>query len=300
MTVYLVRKEGVLTALRSIRPRDVVGMVAASVVASIANGARFHATVRMYGLRLGLFESYGLSVSNALLNYALPAQGGTLMKGAYMKTRHRFGYTDYVALTASSQLVTLGVAAGMGLALLMFGVEPAGRSGAAMVGTLAVLTLLALGLLLLIGRSVVPGFIGPKWAGRMERFAAGFRYWARSPLDGMWFVLWTVIWTVVQGVRLWMAFGAVGAEVPVLATQFLQAIVVASGVVAIVPGNLGLREGVTSLSAGLLGMDRGQALLAALVDRSVSIASLLVVAPISSRLFMSARQSQERVADDGS
>lgn len=295
MSAYVIRRRDVVATLRHVRPGHLVGLASVSLAVSVANGLRFAAAVRVYGLRLTFSAWYGMSVVNTMLNYALPAQGGTAMKGAYMKRRYGFSYTDFTALTASSELLALATAGLLGVIswALVPGIDEAGSS--AVLGLLVATILAAVGGVVVLAQPSVLSWMKGKWGRRLARFSDGVRAWASRRVLAGAYAGWTVVWLVLQGLRLGIAFAAVGVAVDPVSLLLIQSLVAISGAVSTIPGNLGLREGVASLSAGLLGLDADLALLASLVDRAVSLVFVIVIGLIYTRVL--ARQPEPDEAD---
>ena len=76
---------------------------------------------------------------------------------------------------------------------------------------------------------------------------------------------------IIMGGKLYWSFKAIGRPVELLDILVVQSLVVFSMVISITPGNLGIKEGVIGLLANQLGVPFADAILAASIDRGVSM-----------------------------
>jgi uncharacterized protein (TIRG00374 family) len=106
------------------------------------------------------------------------------------------------------------------------------------------------------------------------------------------FVSWTVAFFAVQGAGLWVAFDAVRSPASFSQVMIIHCAASVSFVIAITPGGLGIKEGVTAFMAGILGLDPELALLAALIDRAaIAVVVLTVGLILGPRLSSRAAES---------
>lgn len=286
IAAYLLNRRELVDALFSVSPLAMATIVLVSFVVTVLNGAQFNEAARTYGLQLSRIEWYGLSITNTMLNYALPARGGTLARAAYMKSRYGLSLTRFASLTASSQLLMLATACLLGLALSLWVTS---EGSAVPIGVYATLLGLLGGVVViyaLVTRVRPSTMDKSRWRGRLGTFADGFRDWSRSPASAFRYIALGVVWAMLQGIRLWLAFAAIGVEVSVGHILLIQSLVVVSGTLSVIPGNLGLKEGVTALGAALLGLDPSLALVASLLDRAAALVVTVVLGLLFSHILL--------------
>jgi uncharacterized protein (TIRG00374 family) len=81
---------------------------------------------------------------------------------------------------------------------------------------------------------------------------------------------------VVAGFRMWLCFGALGQDVPILAAGLLASTTIVFSLINVTPGNLGLRELALAAIATQLGSSYAVGMAAASVDRVVLLAYTVV------------------------
>ena len=94
------------------------------------------------------------------------------------------------------------------------------------------------------------------------------------------------LFTVIMGLRLYLAFYLLGIEVDVIKIIFIQAIVTFTRIIAVTPGNIGIKEGIIGLSSSLLGISPEDALLGAVLDRVVAMIVVFGLGAVFSRVLL--------------
>ena len=271
MVVYLATQRDLLIALRSIPPWMVGALIAVSIVGLVIQSFQFRTAIGIHGIELPLPEATALTVANTMANYYLPARGGTVVRAAYMKRVYRFPLTQYAAVTVSVTGLTMLTAAVFGfLGLLMVGLTDGDVDDRVLASFVGVVVAATLGVVLAI--AVTRMFkSGSRLARIAGEFRSGMSLWANSRGRLAVFLLWTVLLFGSQAFRLWLSFRAVGVTVGLGSILVIQALVSVAFILALTPGNIGVKEGAIVFAAGFLGVDPGLALLASLVDRAASL-----------------------------
>ena len=269
LIVFFVVREGSITALRGLEPGSIAVLLALSVLILVVRGLQFANVATPFGVRLGPGEATGLSAMHTLSNY-LPARGGIVVRGAYLREIHGLAVADYTAMLALWLFGSLISAVVIGLVVGLTGLLSTG-----VMPTTGVFGLLGAGLLalwLLVERTTrLSSGTGrlARFGGRMNR---GLRV-AREPAAWRrWFLVYSFGLIVVGGVRYWFALRVLGSEASFLDALVVQSLMSMSILLSITPGNIGIREGVGVFGASLVAMEVDVALLAAVVDRALGLA----------------------------
>jgi uncharacterized membrane protein YbhN (UPF0104 family) len=236
-------------------------------------------------------EALGLTCINNMMSYSVPVRGGTLVRAAYLQHVHGFALGRYAALTVSSHVVILGLVALAGAVLAW--TVPARRDlamslalGFVAAPVLLVGALWALAVLAALGRRV------PRLAGHAQAFRDGLASWRQHPRLARRFALVSLVVFVAHGLRLWVAFEAVAVTVTLPEILVVQAAVAVASVLSFTPANLGTKEAVITLLAGVLGIEPSLALVAGLIDRGAAVLeSLLGGAAFSRTLLRDVRRA---------
>jgi uncharacterized protein (TIRG00374 family) len=110
-----------------------------------------------------------------------------------------------------------------------------------------------------------------RFAETVRSFRDGMAMWTEARGKLGIFLLWTIALFVAQGFRLWLAFRVAGVSVDFSGMMVIQATAAMAFVLALTPGNVGVKEGAIVFSASLLNIDPDLALLASLIDRGAAL-----------------------------
>lgn len=233
--------------------------------------------LRTYGLPLALTDWMGVvSVSNAIA-YVLPLRADLVFSAAYYKRVKGLAYTKSLSMAAGN--IVFGVAFSllqMAVALLLLGLLkgqwPALLWALWGLGTaaLSAFTALALG----------------AWGQKLKilqkhrllgEVAAGFT----ALLRNRW-MLWRLLGCLIgnnlfQLLLHQLCFASIGHPVTLYEALFYNSVSWLSGIVAIVPGNIGIKEGVMGLSTLLMGIPASAGVAASLLQRVALMAAHLLM-----------------------
>lgn len=277
MLGYLATQRDALAALREIQPWMAAVIAGAAVLVILAQSFQFRAAAIIHERDVSLGESVALSAANIMANYYLPARGGMIVRAAYMKRVYRLPLSEYAALSVLVTGLSIVVAAMLGVAGLALLVVANGSVEVRAVGTFVALGTAALG-----GMALAIALSGRiSSGGRLAEVARGFRsgaaLWLNSKRRLYTFLGWTVVLFAAQALRLWLSFAAVGIKADLGGMLTIQAMAAVAFVLALTPGNIGIKEGAIVFAASLLGIDPELALLASLIDRAASLVVTFVV-----------------------
>jgi hypothetical protein len=98
----------------------------------------------------------------------------------------------------------------------------------------------------------------------LRRFSAGLSV-LRTPGHFIAVFWWTLLHWLLQPLAFWLGFKALGINVPVSATLFVQGVIVIGVALPSAPGFVGVFEGFAALALGVYGITQAQALAWAVV-----------------------------------
>lgn len=304
MLGYLAFQSDILDALATIPVWMAVVIVAVSGGALVVQAVQYQTAVRIQQIDMPLSESTALTAANTMANYYLPARGGMVVRAAYMKRVYAFPLARYGALTVSITGLTIIVAALIGTAGIAIGAVVSGeldRRALFAFGGVA----LAVGLGMAIAM-LLSGFArgDGRFAEVVRSFRAGVTMWVDDRGGLAVFLFWTVALFAAQGLRLWLSFRAVGVSVSFSGMMIIQAMAAMAFVLALTPGNIGIKEGAVVFSASLLGIDPDIALLASLIDRAAALivtfgVGLASVRFLSRKTAIGSTDAAESIPDPG-
>lgn len=213
---------------------------------------------------LSLADSFNLVVLRRLSNYLL-SKSGLFLSGAYLKKYHAISFKKTLAyalyLNLVQLLVWLAFTAAALLSLKIFNPISIGA-----------VVLLALCALLIFHPRLFRFLPGSKIKAAVENWSAFF-----SPVKTV--LLSLLIWTLIaalSSIRMIVLFHALGYDISWLKIAAINSLGMLSAVFAITPAALGVKEAAMGLTAGLLGEALPAAVLAAALDRVLTLAVILV------------------------
>jgi uncharacterized protein (TIRG00374 family) len=288
MLGYLSLQRDILDAIRTIPVWMAIVIVVVSGGALVIQAVQFRAAVRIQQIDMPLLESTALTAANTMANYYLPVRGGMVVRAAYMKRVYRFPLARYGALTVSITGLTILVAALIGVVGIVIAAVIDGeldRRALLVFGSIGVAVVLGMTIAMLL-----TGFAkgGGRFAEIVRSFRAGIAMWVDDRGGLAVFLFWTLALFAAQGFRLWLSFRAVGVSVSFSGMMIIQGMAAIAFVLALTPGNVGIKEGAVVFSASLLGIDPDIALLASLIDRAAALVVTFGVGLASVR-FLSRR-----------
>lgn len=278
---YLAQRRETLATLGAVSIWSIIPLLALALLSGLANALQFRQATLAVGLRLEFKEWYGLTVVNTMLNYVVPLKGAVVLRAAYMKQRYQLSYASYASVTAVTQIITVGMAGLIGCFAILAASSLEHEKELLLLAILAVVA--SAGVYVVV--SLLDAGQVERLGGWFKKFAAGFSYWRQDGRASVSFLVIAALWLLMQGARLWFVFEALGVPVKFPVVLAIQALASISALVAITPGNLGLKEGVTALLASLAGVDPALALLASLLDRAAGVAVVVPLGLAFSRIL---------------
>lgn len=253
-----------------------------SVFAFIGLAYQLLSILKPYTKELALFESFQLSLSNNLLNY-LPLKSGAVVKGLYLKTVHSLRLQDYVLAMTVGQLIWIIISAGLGLIAGTFLVSKTLNqfrvSFLLLLLVLAVLVIFCYSLLYF--SSYLYKFLPiQKLRNYLQHYGKEVQFWLKHKTMLRDYCLASLVLFIVFTIRLWFSFLIVGPGISLYEAVFIQCCIAVGFAFSLVPGNLGLKEGLIVGLAMMFGVEAETAILAALIDRAASLIPTLVLGPI--------------------
>ncbi|NOZ11654.1 MAG: flippase-like domain-containing protein [Gammaproteobacteria bacterium] len=238
-------------------------------------GWTFALLTRLVGVRLCLFETYGLSIINTFGNYLGPFKPGAAIKAFYLKKKRNLPYTQFLSIMGANVFLGMTVTGGTAIVLIVI------------LGNLRnhqdLIVLICSTALFLVG--LVPFFLrkGPlsriKWPAFLESTKEGINIIFGNLTSVLLISLTYLVQILHTGIIFKVAFLAFGIEFPFYKAVFIAVFSSLSYVVAVTPNNIGIQETVSGLLALLVGADFIQGVAASSLVRVSHIAISFLLAP---------------------
>lgn len=278
---YVLSEPARTRLLLSTPPSLLLLLVGLVLLPWLANALQLRVVLVLFQTRLSVTEAFLLVVLNNWLNY-LPAKGGFVAKGAYLRLRHALAVGDYLSVSMALNLLTasvlmlVGAAAGAYLWLM-------GRHGPATGFWTVVLiaTAVAIPMAVFVTARFADRFTGNSgWRQGIAKVVRGMALWRDCPMVLVRSLGWGVVAFAARTVRLWLALAFVGATITGAEAVLIQAIILIAFLLSITPGNLGVREGLIVVAAAAVGVPTEAAVMGGLLDRAVMMATVFAAGPL--------------------
>ena len=236
-----------------------------------------------FSIKLKLKEWFGLICANNFYNLITPFRGGMIARAVYLKKKYQFSYTNFLSTMVGFYAIQYWIFSFLGIVSLIliylkfniFNIIP-----------LIIFLVLFLPLSLIIFFK----FQFPKSKYKiLNKFFEIGNSWntikgnKKIILTSILVVSCIAIFNLISTIIL---YHFVGINLLVSQALFLITISAVIGMAQITPGNLGIGEVVTVLSALVLGISPPQSLTVAIISRLVSTIILFILGPMFSYILL--------------
>lgn len=228
-------------------------------------------------------EAFKLSIVTGFYNLITPFRGGMAVRAIYLKKKHKFSYTNFLATLAASYILIFLVASALGILSIALIHQTTGLFSWQL---LIVFTAIFLPLLFIIVFS--PKFPQAKniWLNRIVGIANGWHLIKNNNKVIYATTIRTFIQLILGAFSTYYLFRVFGIQTPFLSCLFLSSIGNISLLVGITPANLGVQEAIQVFSGITVGITPAQTLAAAILGRIISFLVLGILGPIFSYQLM--------------
>lgn len=264
----------VVRALRTAQPGWVVALLAVGLALPVVHARRWQAMLRAVDADVPLLAAVDMTVTASLLNYAVPGYVGSPAKGLLARQLHGVGFGRSVPTLAAEQgLDALALFAGTLVGMILMGPTGVGWVREAVDRSLLGAVIVALVALVVVGAMAV--VLGRRYA---RRFVAAVgesaRMLAADRDQRLPILLLTFLYWGLGVAAVWAAVQAVGIGLSPVSLLLMGNAPALLGLLAPIPGGVGLREGAMAAIAGAVGVTVSGIVAAAVLQRAVLVAAL--------------------------
>ena len=245
----------------------VVYLLGLGILSAVINGLYHLAILRPFGLRLTLLDWMGVTIVSNAIAYVVPMRGELALAAGYYKRVNGLSYTKSVSIAGGNMVFgvsfsLLQIIAAMLCVGLIDGSWP-----------LLIWGVTALGVLLIAVLVFVSLASESRLRRRMEKWKivrdviAGFNTLLRNRTLIWQLLLCMTASNVVRLLTIMLCFKAAGHPVTLYAALLYSSLAWLATVIAVVPGNIGLRESVIGIATVQMGVDFTVGVTASLLER---------------------------------
>ncbi len=276
---YIFKNIEVFKQLKLVAPELFIVMIGVFVLEYVLIGVMTIELLRPFGVRMRLWEAFGISVMTGFYNLITPFRGGMIARGAYLKKKHNFPYTDFLATLGASFVLIFLVSGLMGLFASWMIWQSTGVLNWIMIAIFGIITVGFLGVII-----VAPKLPETKWsfANKVVRVVNGWHLIRGNLRVVLVILVLSVVQLLILAALLKLQFLVFGIEVSYAACLLLVSVGILGLIISITPAGLGISEAILVFSAATIGISPAQSLSVALLGRAVSVVVLFVLGPLFS------------------
>lgn len=271
--IFLFFNRHILEQFKNLRLTEILLPLAACLVAFFFLSLGFKFLLQIFHIDLSFKEWFGLTICNIMFNYYLPAKGGSMAKAYYLNKKFDFKYSYYISLLSGSFMISLALTSLLGLSAVFSISIFRGRLVFPLV-LFFLFILVCIVLIFFIAKFLLKfkfRFKMRKLTRILENLRNGLTHFSNNRKLTLYFSLCTALYFITMAGRLYLSFKALDVQIDFIEIVIVRALTELSLFVSLVPGNLGLKEGVIIFSSGMFDITSHQAAAAALLDRAVSM-----------------------------
>ncbi len=241
-----------------------------------------------FKINLSLKESFGVSIVTGFYNLITPFRGGMVVRAAYLKKKHQFSYTDFLATLSASYVLIFFIASLLGLTASYFIYKNQNLNP--IIFSIFLITFLSMSFIIVFSPKLPQ--TNHRWIGKFVRVVNGWHL-----IKGDFKIIFSIsalslIQLLIATLTLKLQFLVFGLSLPFYHALFLTSISSLGILIAITPANLGISEVITVFSALTIGITPAQSLAASLLGRAVSLITLFTLGPIFSYVLLKEKKSK--------
>lgn len=237
-----------------------------ALISSLFNGWVNHLLYTYLGLNIPFLSSYGLATVNTLANQ-LPLSGGLFAKGIYLKRKFDLPYTKYFSATIALFIVFLATNGTIGLTLLNVFHWSMGTPSPFLINFGFGLMITSIFLLWIpLQIAILP----EKWRGYLRKMNEGWLVLKKNQILLISLIGVQLLAILTMGLRFWLAFRFFAQEMSFHLCILYASATILTRLVSIIPGGIGVREGIVAGMAAVFGFEPGVSVIAIGLDRLVS------------------------------
>jgi len=270
---FIYRNRHMIIQIQSISPWTIFQLSILVLFSTFQNGLINFILYQAMHVQIDLISSFGLATINTMANQ-LPLSGGLVAKGYYLYKKYKLPVSQYISATGALYICFLSTNGIVGLLSLCF--------------------------LYLIQKVAIPGYLVAGFGLMFMSFIVLFIPFNRLKIpikfqkysDGIemgWNVLRSnktllvklisiqILSIILMALRFGIALNSFSQEVTIIDSMLIASTSILTQLVNIVPGGLGLREGLAAAVAAVLGFDPGVTFVAVGFDRIVSTTIIIIL-----------------------
>lgn len=250
-----------------------------TLISYYLNGISTKILLKPLDVSLNNNEAFGTSILTGFYNMITPFRGGIAARALYLKKKHGFSYTNFLASLAASVVISFIVISVLGLiSVWLIWIKFKIFS----LGLFLIFCAALIGMVVLIIVSPYVKETKYKWMNFFLKIATGWKLLKNDRRIILNLILLNFVTQIIGALTLLYQYKVIGIEITIMQSVFISSIAAFSVWLGLTPASLGIQEALTVLSAVAIGLSATQTLFAAVIGRIVSSLFLFILGPIYS------------------
>lgn len=243
-----------------------------AIVISLGYGLQLKILMDHYGMKIGFFRCYGISRASSFFNLFLPAAAGASFKAVYLKKLLQFRYSSFIASMGITIVIKILLYALIALLLLAVSDRKISLPLFAASGLIFIVSLLFLAL----GHKLRK--LDFTTSGYMAKIVDEWQEIKRDTGTMGRLIALGLFLFAAAGLNTYLSFRAFSIDISANASGTIAAFTTITGLLNLIPGNLGLREAIIIMISKTHGIGVNESVHAAALGRLMQVVWTFILA----------------------
>ena len=276
------------TQIKIYKPILIIPLVLITLLVAITNGLLTKYLVAPFNINLNFKEWFGLSTITTFYNTIMPFRGGLIAKAAYLKKRHNFPFTDFIATMAGIYVINFLVGSFLGLLSLYFIYLYYQIFNPIVTLIFAIMFLISLSITIFSPK--LPDVKNPL-INRIIRVVNGWHMIKNNrKIIKVSFIVMT-LQLVLGAISTAILYSMFNINVSFIKGLYLACLSSFSILVGITPAGLGINEAIGVFSGLVIGITPAQSISASILSRVIGTTIIFILGPIFSYILIKNKPS---------
>lgn len=265
---FVIEKKEIFIKLHTMDFSDVLFCLAITVCAILCTSLIDRCLAEILEVKIGYVDCIGTTFVAAAVNIVLPMSMGSIIRAQYLKKRCNLSYSKFISVTAGAAVLQIFITLLEALLSLLLAAIFM-KTDKRVVLIVAILFIGALGGIYVTSR-YQKWFL--KWLPFKKFTEPIFKSFFELISAKKVMLTCTVLYiinTMLMATRFYFIFKILGSQVSILNSILYQSVYTVSGLVYILPGNIGIGEMLIGITNSFLGSDFDMGVAVTLINRVI-------------------------------
>ncbi len=265
---YVEKNTSSFTQLKSVKIEIIALLIFIHALGFWLLGLTHKLPLKKQNIFLNFKEWYGLCMVAELFNMLLPANGGTGIRMLYINDKKKLPMREFLSMSFAIVLIGFTLLGLIGITYCEFFLEKNDKIFVLLESVFIALTVS--GIILIFAAEAIARFFN------FRRKSSPQLYLKDLNLAGLITLCWIAMFALYP-IKIHLSFLAIGINLTFSQSIELSLVLLATSLFQVLPGNLGIKEIITTYVAQQFGIPLEAALIASLIDRVILLFFLFPV-----------------------